>query len=135
MSCHLNMGKKQVRIPLLTPVARFQVDPRVYQVDHEFSIDEILEQVNVGEELGEAELEGLKAMLATRRALFRTTLRYAHGLQDEDPHVGDRGLQGQAAERHQLRPFKGGGRRVDQRGEKAVEGWVGCEPWISCSSC
>ena len=75
----VNMSKKSVRIPLLTPVARFQIDPRVYNIDYEFTVDEIVERVNVADDLNAEELAGVRAMLAKRRALFRSKLGYAHG--------------------------------------------------------
>tara|TARA_B110000046_G_scaffold47237_1_gene52291 strand:+ start:9491 stop:17443 length:7953 start_codon:yes stop_codon:yes gene_type:complete len=75
----INTGKTVARIPLLAPVARFQIDPRVYSIEHEFSIDEIIERIHVGENLAHDDRQRICKMLATRRALFRSKLGYAHG--------------------------------------------------------
>ena len=38
----INMHKEKKRIPLLTPIVRFQVDPRVFNVEYEYTTEEML---------------------------------------------------------------------------------------------
>jgi len=74
----INMHKQDKRLPLLTPLVRFQVDPRVYNISYEYTVDEIVDQIHVGSTLSEDERSKIHKMLSTRRALFRSTLGYAH---------------------------------------------------------
>ena len=74
----INMQKKEVRLPLLTPLVRFQIDPRVFNIDYEYTPEEIIEKINVGTALSPPEKEKVLKMVSTRRALFRSTLGYAH---------------------------------------------------------
>ena len=75
----INTKSRKVRIPLLTPLARFQIDPRVYRIEHEFTADEIVEKINTAEDLSTSERAQVRQLVQTRRALFRTKLGYAHG--------------------------------------------------------
>ncbi len=75
----INAGVHPIRIPLLTPVARFIVDPRVTEVDLEFTTAEILEKINVPDDLSPENRIMLTDMIASRRRLFATTLGWAHG--------------------------------------------------------
>ena len=74
----VNNDTKPKRIPMLTPCARFIVDPRVYDVQYEHTLEEIKEKVNIADDLTTSEFKQAERMLAARRALFRTTLGYAH---------------------------------------------------------
>ena len=74
----INLAKTEVRLPLLTPLVRFQIDPRVYNVEYEHTTDEIIDKINVGHDLSTSERDQIKTMLETRRALFRSKLGYAH---------------------------------------------------------
>ena len=79
----INLGRKPVRIPLLRRLARFQVDPRVYSVQYEKTTEEIINEIHIGEDLTELDIQNLRAMLEKRRALFRTRLCLAHGYKME----------------------------------------------------
>ena len=74
----INMHKTDKRLPLLTPLVRFQIDPRVYNISYEYTVDEIIEKIHVGTDLNDEERAKVRTMLSTRRALFRSTLGYAH---------------------------------------------------------
>jgi hypothetical protein len=75
----INLNKKAGRIPMLTPVVQFQVDPRVYNVSYEHTAEEILEKINLSDTLTDHERELVLDLVRTRRALFSSTLGYAHG--------------------------------------------------------
>ena len=66
-------------IPLLTPVARFIVNPSVSGVDLAYSVDEILERVHLNTSITEEDREFVRSMLVSRRRLFSDKLGVAHG--------------------------------------------------------
>ena len=74
----INMQKHKVRIPLCTPCVRFQVDPRVYNVQHEFTVEEIIAKISIDDSLTVEERAAVAKLIATRRALFSSTLGYTH---------------------------------------------------------
>ena len=73
----INLSKQPVNIPMLTPIARFVIDPDVGGVDAEFETAEIMDQVHIGPETKEEKAK-ISAMLDRRRSIFRTTLGYCH---------------------------------------------------------
>ena len=75
----INPSLQPIVLPLLTPLARFVVDPRVSGADLEFETDEILELIHLPPDITEAEREYARKMIASRRRLFATTLGWAHG--------------------------------------------------------
>ena len=75
----INMNKHKVRIPLLTPVVRFQVDPRIYGVEYEHTDQEIMEKINLSEDLTADERAQVLKLVGSRRALFQSHLGHAHG--------------------------------------------------------
>jgi hypothetical protein len=75
----INMSDKKVRIPLLTPVVRFQVDPRVYNIEHEHTAEEIMEKIQLADDLTAEERNSVLNLIKARRALFRSKLGHAHG--------------------------------------------------------
>lgn len=70
---------KAVNVPMLTPVGRFIVDPSVSQRSLEFTVDEIMEKINLPGDLSDEDRFEVKEMISTRRALFASKLGYAHG--------------------------------------------------------
>ena len=75
----INPSTRPISIPVLTPVARFIVDPSIAGADCEFTVDEILERINIEEDATEADREHIRQMVSPRRRLFATTLGWAHG--------------------------------------------------------
>ena len=75
----INPTQQPVTLALLTPIARFIVDPRISGNDLEFTTDEIIERVKVPDDLSEDERLHVRHMIAGRRRLFATTLGWAHG--------------------------------------------------------
>ena len=74
----INMHKHKVRIPLCTPCVRFQVDPRIYNIEYEYTVEEILSKINLDEELTTEERAQVATLIETRRALFSSKLGYTH---------------------------------------------------------
>ena len=75
----INPSTKPVMIPLLTPVARFMVDPKVSGADVKFSVEEIMKKCHIDDVSSEADLQLIRRMISKRRRLFSDTLGVAHG--------------------------------------------------------
>ena len=77
----INMGGEEVRIPQLTAMARFVIDPREYVESLEYTTQQVLESCHIDPCHDEAARALIKQMLSSRRRLFRSELgrAYAHG--------------------------------------------------------
>ena len=75
----INTSQRPVSIPVLAPMARFIVDPTIAGTDLEFTVEEIVSQVNTDDTITAEDRAHLIEMLSTRRRLFSTLLGWAHG--------------------------------------------------------
>ena len=75
----INTSTHPVNIPLLQPVARFIVDPTIGGRNLEFTLDEIMDQINVDSSCTDEDKQHIREMLSTRRRLFASVLGWAHG--------------------------------------------------------
>ena len=76
----INLDPTQpVIIPLLTPVARFMVNPEISGVDTSLSVNAIMERCNIPENATEEDRTFIRRMILSRRKLFSDTLGVAHG--------------------------------------------------------
>ena len=75
----LNPSRQAVRIPLLSPLARFIADPHIMPPPTEFNAEEVMTKINVNSEHGPEALKKIEAMCAKHLRLFSTKLGYAHG--------------------------------------------------------
>ena len=73
----INPTREAVRIPLLTPVARFIIDPQLSGPETEFNVDEVMERVHIGPQAADDRAK-IRDMLRKRLSLFRTKLGYTH---------------------------------------------------------
>jgi hypothetical protein len=73
----INVSTEPITIPMLTPVARFMVNPTKAGVDVEYETAEIMEKVHIGVQDPE-DLALIAKMLDDRRSLFRSTLGHCH---------------------------------------------------------
>ena len=74
----INPTRSRVRIPLLTPCARFVIDPELSGPEVEFSVEEAMAKLGSIGPKAEADLEKCRKMISKRLSLFRTTLGYTH---------------------------------------------------------
>ena len=74
----INLNRRAIRIPLLTPIARYVVDPTVWNTDLKHTTEEILTQVHFNPELTDMELGDVRQMIESRRRLFND-LGWAQG--------------------------------------------------------
>ena len=79
----INPSLRPVIIPVLTPVGRFIVDPRIAGSDIEFTTEEIMQRINIDADCSEKDLELIRKMIEPRRRIFASTLGWAHGYQYE----------------------------------------------------
>ena len=75
----INTSNQPVVVPLLTPMARFIVNPKVSGADIQFSVDEILKRVNIHESATQEDRDLIREMIKSRRRLFSDVLGVAHG--------------------------------------------------------
>ena len=80
----INLKKKPRGVPLLAPVARFIIDPEIIESSYEYDTDEIMKMIHVGPEDASGRAK-CRALVETTRALFRSTLGYAHPMQASIP--------------------------------------------------
>ena len=73
----LNISREKKTIPLLRPVIRFIIDPRLGGPEVEFETNEVMERIHVGPSSPRDRKKCAK-MLDTRLSIFRTTLGYSH---------------------------------------------------------
>ncbi|KAL1508455.1 hypothetical protein AB1Y20_004558 [Prymnesium parvum] len=66
---------------MLTPIARFIIDPKSDDSDIQFTTEEILEKINIEENCTAEDRAKIAKMLASRRRLFATKLGWAHAMQ------------------------------------------------------
>ena len=78
----VNTSRKPVRIPLLTPLARFIVDPEIKRLDTQYNTSEIMNEIHVNPEV-EPRRAAIMAFLEPRRRLFSNELGYAHAYKHE----------------------------------------------------
>jgi hypothetical protein len=64
---------------MLTPVARFIVDPTISHADTSLKVDEILKRCNISEDVTEEDMKFIRRMILKRKRLFSDTLGVAHG--------------------------------------------------------
>ncbi|KAL1508652.1 hypothetical protein AB1Y20_004748 [Prymnesium parvum] len=76
----VNASLRPVAIPMLTPLARFMIDPRQGDKDVEFSVGEILKHINIDPSCSDEDRGKIAKMLASRRRLFATKLGWAHAI-------------------------------------------------------
>ena len=77
-----NTSREEVSIPMLTPIARFIIDPRTQPLATEYDVDQVMAKINIGN-LSTADLAKCRSMLMHRLALFRSRLGYAHPMKVE----------------------------------------------------
>ena len=75
----VNPSQEPKRIPVLTPLARFMVDPEISGAGIEYTTDEIMERINLPKDSTEEELQWIRHMINLRRRLFSSKLGVAHG--------------------------------------------------------
>ena len=75
----INPHLHKVRIPLLSPVARFIVDPVLLGLDTPFTTTEIMGKVNINPDLEPENVKLVEQMISKVRRLFQERLGYAHG--------------------------------------------------------
>ncbi|MDC0525694.1 reverse transcriptase family protein [bacterium] len=78
----VNTSREEVSIPMLTPIARFIIDPRTAPLATEYDVNQVMEKINIGK-LSDSDLAKCRAMLMRRLALFRSRLGYAHPMKVE----------------------------------------------------
>ena len=74
----INTSTQRVPISQGTALARFVLDPTVEDRDMEFSTDEIMRLINIDPDATEDDLIYIRAMVAERRRLFKSTIGWAH---------------------------------------------------------
>jgi hypothetical protein len=75
----INPNLHRVRIPLLSPIARFIVDPILLGLHTPFTTEEIMKKVNINPALSAADVKTTESMISKVRRLFQEKLGYAHG--------------------------------------------------------
>ena len=75
----INTTAVDVSVPLHTPVGIFSADPAKGDADLEFTVNEIMEKVNLPPNPTAKDREHIRKMLVTRRRIFATKLGWAHG--------------------------------------------------------
>ena len=75
----INPNLHKVRIPLLSPIARFIVDPVLLGLDTPFTTAEIMDKVKINPDLSPADVQLVEQMIHKVRRLFQERLGYAHG--------------------------------------------------------
>jgi len=75
----INPNLQRVRIPLLSPIARFIVDPILLGLHTPFTTEEIMKKVNINPALSAADVKATESMISKVRRLFQEKLGYAHG--------------------------------------------------------
>ena len=78
----VNTSREAVSIPMLTPIARFIIDPRTSPLSTEYDIEQVMSKIHIGK-LDDSGLAKCRAMLERRLQLFRSQLGYAHPMQVE----------------------------------------------------
>ena len=79
----INPSLRPVVIPVLTPIGRFIVDPRIAGKDIEYTVDEIMERCSLEPGCTEEDRALIKEMIKPRRRIFASTLGWAHGYRYE----------------------------------------------------
>ena len=70
----------KVVVPLMTPLAHFEVDPTIEPLKPEFSVEEVMAAINLGPELTDEQRGLIRDMLASRLVVFASKPRYAQGV-------------------------------------------------------
>ena len=81
----VNPSLQPVHVGPLTPLARFSVNPKVLDKDLRYTVDEILERINLERDITEKDRTLVRQMLLSRRRLFSDTLGWAHGTRQRIP--------------------------------------------------
>ena len=85
----VNVSDREASVGTLARLGEFIVDPRVSGLDIEYSIDEVLEKVNLPEHPTEEGMRHIRLMISKTRRFYSSKLGYAHGykMTIEDPLV------------------------------------------------
>ena len=73
----INVSRRPVNIPLLTPLVRYIIDPKTSQLEVEYTPEEVMDNIHVGP-TDSSDLIDCKNMIRTRLSLFQSRLRYTH---------------------------------------------------------
>lgn len=76
----VNPGTSPVVIPILEPIARFVVDPKISDMDLEFTVEQILEGIHLPRDNTDGDRNLVRLMLKYRRRLFSSKLGWAHAM-------------------------------------------------------